>query len=230
MKEIQAERRRVASPRKLVKNQDSMSAQELHLALGPGSYEVNQDVSNGANGAQRVSDLTIYPMHNDTRRTRMRSRLHLRSRTKSVTGSWKTRQLSVAWDAAPDLRSIVSTTVRQYLQPQPLQAHRCGQNMLLHSSWCVVFLRPATKREYSSVTCCLDSSACAVTVSCISSRRATQQCTRKSWQSRIKNSAQVFRSVNRLASTSSRSLTGSWMWDAETRKAPRISWVSRTIL
>lgn len=44
MKEILAERKRNAIQRKLVKNEDAMTAQELHLALGPGSYDVNHDV------------------------------------------------------------------------------------------------------------------------------------------------------------------------------------------
>lgn len=44
LKEILAERKRTGIQRKLVKNEDAMTAQELHLALGPGSYEVSQDV------------------------------------------------------------------------------------------------------------------------------------------------------------------------------------------
>ncbi|KAE8895079.1 hypothetical protein PF003_g21140 [Phytophthora fragariae] len=45
LKEILAERKRTAIQRKLVKNEDAMTAQELHLALGPGSYEVSQDTN-----------------------------------------------------------------------------------------------------------------------------------------------------------------------------------------
>ncbi|KAG7385057.1 hypothetical protein PHYPSEUDO_001993 [Phytophthora pseudosyringae] len=45
MKEILAERKRTALQRNLVKNEDSMPAEELHLALGPGAYEVNQDTN-----------------------------------------------------------------------------------------------------------------------------------------------------------------------------------------
>ncbi|GMF32655.1 unnamed protein product [Phytophthora fragariaefolia] len=46
IKEILSERKRVAIQRKNVKNEDAMTAQELHLALGPGSYEVSKDVRN----------------------------------------------------------------------------------------------------------------------------------------------------------------------------------------
>ncbi|KAG6964436.1 hypothetical protein JG688_00007703 [Phytophthora aleatoria] len=41
MKEILAERKRAA----LQRNKDTMAAQELHLGLGPGSYEVNRDTN-----------------------------------------------------------------------------------------------------------------------------------------------------------------------------------------
>ncbi|KAL3663095.1 hypothetical protein V7S43_012035 [Phytophthora oleae] len=45
MKEILAERKRTALQRNLVKNEDAMTPQELHLALGPGSYDANQDTN-----------------------------------------------------------------------------------------------------------------------------------------------------------------------------------------
>ncbi|KAI9993556.1 hypothetical protein PInf_015679 [Phytophthora infestans] len=44
MKEVLAERKRAALHRNKVRNEDAMSAQELHLALGPGSYETNQEM------------------------------------------------------------------------------------------------------------------------------------------------------------------------------------------
>ncbi|ETN09587.1 hypothetical protein PPTG_11921 [Phytophthora nicotianae INRA-310] len=42
MKEILAERKRIALQHHKVRNEDRMTAQELHFALGPGSYEVDR--------------------------------------------------------------------------------------------------------------------------------------------------------------------------------------------